>query len=421
MPAAPTDTSVDVAALQRRVLRVLVGGQMVGSAAMGASVTVGAFVVQDLLGSQTAWAGVATATVTAGAAVFARVLSTVMQRAGRRPGLVGGYLLSCVGGLITALAVQLDQLWLFLVGALLFGAGQAANLLARYAATDLAPEVHRSRAMSTVVFASTWGAVFGPVMIGPAERAGEQWFGLHRYAGPWLFAAILFGLAGLNAWLRLRPDPLLLANRLRPETERPARQSLGAALATATSTPEARLGLIAMVISQTTMVAVMAMTPVHMKLHGHEDVSQYVVSLHIAGMYAFAPLIGRFSDQRGRRAAIVVGAAVLVGATVIAAASGDAYLLLFPALWALGVGWNFGLIGGSALLTESVPIASRVGVQGAADLTMSVCGGVAGFSSGFVRKALGFHLLATGATLLAGLMLVVGYSAWARSRVATAS
>lgn len=413
--------SEEVARVQRRTLRVLAVGQMVGSAAMGASVTVGAFVIQDLLGTNSAWVGIATATVTFGAAVFARLLSGLMHRHGRRPGMQAGYGIAALGGVIAAVAVELGWLGLFLTGLALFGGGQASNLLARYAATDLAEPEHRGQAMSQVVFASTFGAVFGPVLIGPAERAGQAWFGLSKYSGPWLFAALLFAAAGANTAVNLRPDPLRLANERRSASYvAPIRSSLAASVRLAMGSAPARLGVAAMVISQFTMVAVMAMTPVHMKLHGHEDVSQFVVSLHIAGMYAFAPLVGRFADRRGRQVTIEIGAAVLVGSSLLAALSGDAYLLLFPALWALGVGWNFGLIGGSSLLSESVAAEHRVGVQGTADLLMSVCGGIAGFTSGFIRKAFGFHLLAAGATVAAGLMLVAGYTAVARARRAAA-
>ena len=88
---------------------------------------------------------------------------------------------------------------------------------------------------------------------------------------------------------------------------------------------------------------------------------------------------------------------------------------LFPSLWLLGIGWNFGLIGGSSLLIESVPAAQRAAVQGSADLAMSFCGGLAGFSSGFIRRAVGFHILATLATVAAGLLLVAAASARSRS------
>lgn len=410
--------AIDREALQRRTLRVLTSGQIVGAAALGAAVTVGAFVLQDILGATTPWAGAATATVTTGTAFMSQVLSRSMQRRGRRIGLQAGYLLAAVGGVVAAVGVETARLVVFLLGLFLFGSGQASNLLARYAATDLATFETRSRAMSRIVFASTFGAVFGPILIVPAERAGESWFGLHEYSGPWLLSSLAFALAGLNTALRLRPDPLLTAAQLDGTTVTgpapPVR--IGATVRTMMRRPDARLALIAMVISQMTMVAVMAMTPMHLKLHGHEGISTYVVSLHIAGMFAFSPLVGRFSDARGRIATILVGAAILVVSTVIAALSGDVEQLLWPSLWLLGLGWNFGLIGGSSYLVDSTPADERVAVQGTADLAMSFCGGIAGFGSGFIRKAIGYHLLATTALIAAGILLVIAYSAWRREQ-----
>jgi MFS family permease len=423
-PTPAPDDLVAIAALQRRTLRVLAVGQIIGAAALASAVTVGAFVVQDVLGQETPWAGLATATVTLGTAVMSQVLSRRMQGRGRRPGLQLGYALAVVGGLVAALGAEQEQLGVFLVGLFLYGSGQSANLLTRYAATDLAVPDERSRAMSRIVFASTFGAVLGPVLIGPAERAGQAWFGLDRYTGPWLFSAMFFGAALANTAIRLRPDPLVASERLAVHAataggravEPPQRRGLGTALAAIRAAPGARLALGSMVVSHAAMIAVMAMTPVHMKLHGHETLSQYVVSTHIAGMYALSPLVGRFSDRRGRLPAILVGSVILAVSTVVAAASGDVELLLFPALWGLGLGWNFGLIGGSSLLIDSVDPADRVTVQGAADLLMSLCGGLAGFASGFVRRAIGYHMLANLATLAAGALLIAAFLAFRTSR-----
>lgn len=412
---APPIVALDPAermALQRRTLRVLASGQVVGAAALASAVTVGAFVIQDILGQDTPWAGAATATVTTGTAFMSQSLSRLMQRRGRRAGLQLGYGLAVVGGLIAAAGAQLDSLVLFLVGLFLYGNGQASNLLARYAATDLAKPEERSRAMSRIVFASTFGAVLGPLLIGPSQYAGENWFGLHRYAGPWLFSSMFFTAATINTAVRLRPDPLIAAGGIDGRTgDSRAPRRIGATIRSINRQPPARLAVLAMVISQVTMVAVMAMTPVHLKLNGHEGVSQYVISLHIAGMYAFSPLVGRYCDQRGRLPTIQIGAALLVAATVLAAVSGSVEQLLFPSLWVLGLGWNFGLIGGSSLLIDSIPATERVGVQGVADLLMSFCGGLAGFASGFIRRAVGFHLLASSATIAAGLLLVTAYTA----------
>jgi len=148
------------------------------------------------------------------------------------------------------------------------------------------------------------------------------------------------------------------------------------------------------------------MTPVHLKAHGHESTSPYVISLHIAGMFAFSPIVGRLADRGGRHLTIVVGAVLLVFATVLSAASGDEAALLFPALLLLGVGWSCGLIGGSSLLVDSVPDVVRVKIQGRADLLMSLLGGVAGFSSGFIREAIGFHFLSLVGTALAGALAI---------------
>ena len=205
------------AAIQRRTLRVLTTGQVVGAAALAAAVTVGAFVVQDMLGDETAWAGIATATVTTGTAFMSQVLSRRMQRRGRRPGLQLGYGLAVVGGLIAAVGVERSSLAVFLVGLFVFGNGQAANLLARYAATDLAEPDERGRAMSRIVFASTFGAVLGPLLIGPAEARRGGVVRPRRYTGPWLFSAALLRRSRCSTpRVRLRPDPLVIAGGARP-------------------------------------------------------------------------------------------------------------------------------------------------------------------------------------------------------------
>ena len=421
-PSPHVDDAASLDALQRRTLRVLALGQIIGAAALASAVTVGAFVVQDVLGQNTPWAGISTATVTVGTALMSQVLSRHMRGRGRRPGLQLGYGLAVAGGVIAALGAERSQLVVFLVGLFLYGSGQSANLLTRYAATDLARPEERSRAMSRIVFASTFGAVLGPVLIGPAEHAGEAWLGLERYTGPWLFSAAFFAAAWINTAVRLRPDPLLVsaaaAAAEAPGTAAEACGGIGAGLRALRAAPSARLALASMVVSHATMISVMAMTPVHMKLHGHESLSQYVVSTHIAGMYALSPLVGRFSDRRGRVPAIFAGSAILVASTVMAALSGDVELLLFPALWGLGLGWNFGLIGGSSLLIDTVRPADRVTVQGTADLLMSLCGGLAGFASGFVRRAVGYHMLATFATLAAGALLVTAFLALRTTRPA---
>ena len=406
-------------ALQARTLRVLVTGQVVAAASLSAAVTVGAFVIQDILGQQTPWGGLSSATFTMGSAFMSQVLARVMSKRGRRVGLEYGYSLAIAGGLIAGFGVNRNSLVFFLLGLFLYGSGQASNLLSRYAAMDLAAPDQRSQAMSYILFGSTFGAVFGPVLIKPAEQIGVDTFGWSLYTGPWIASAFFFVFALANVAVRLRPDPLQISGGLvSQQGVGVVTPNLGAALRIISGIRNARVALASMVISQVTMVAVMTMTPVHLKIHGHEGVSPYVISLHIAGMYAFSPLVGKFADRHGKLQSISVGGVLLVAATVMAALAGDAATLLWPSLWLLGLGWSFGLIGGSSLLVESVPEGSRVTVQGAADLLMSFCGGMAGFSSGFIRKAFGFHMLSNLGTVLALVLVVIGIRRLTSTRIA---
>jgi len=171
----------------------------------------------------------------------------------------------------------------------------------------------------------------------------------------------------------------------------------------------ARLGLVAMAVSQAAMVGVMTMTPPHMKDHDHADLSAIVIAVHIVGMYGLAPVVGRQVDRFGANRAIRVGAVALGGGTVATVIAGYVPALMFVGLFLLGLGWNIGLIGGSTLLTESVPAHTRVEVQGTSDLTMSLCGATAAFGSGFVKESFGFHLLANGAAALAAALLVLAW------------
>ena len=396
--------------IQKRTLRVLIVGQIAGSAALSAAVTVGAFVIQDMLGQKTPWGGIASATVTIGTAFMAQMLSQLMLRQGRRRGLMLGYSLALIGGVIAGFGVEQQSLAIFLSGLFLFGNGQSANLLSRYAATDLAKAENRGAAMSKILFASTFGAVFGPILIKPAEHLGQTLFGWNLYTGPWVFSGLFFITSFINAALRLKPDPLVVSGgiALRKSVDKDvAQDERFSVLRFLSSSPKTRLAFYAMVISHVTMVAVMTMTPVHLRQHGHETVSAYIISLHIAGMYAFSPLVGRFSDRHGRLNTLLVGCSILILSTVMSAVAGSNPAVFFPSLWLLGVGWSFGLIGSSSLLVDSVPIGYRVNVQGSADVAMSLFGGAAGFSSGFIRKAWGFPWLSMLGTIIVLFLLAV--------------
>lgn len=396
--------------VQRRTLRTLRFAQVPGQAAVAGVVAVGALLARDLLHGSDRFAGSGAAAFTFGSALLAVPLSAFMRRNGRRPGLMFAFGLGAIGALVAALGGQLRAFPLFLLGMLCFGGAQAATLQGRYVAADLATEHDRAKAIASVVVVGTLGAIFGPILAPLEKRVGVA-IGLDEFIGPFLFAS-LFLLVSLSIISRsLRPDPLEVNGQLDPHAERvrPSQQ-VRISAGVIRRSPLAPLGLAAMVASQTAMVAVMTMTPSHMKDHGNADLSAYVIALHIAGMYAFAPFVGRFVTHIGQVPAVMVGSVVLGLGTVVSTLAGYVPALIFAGLFLLGIGWNIGLIAGSSMLTGAVPPDSRVEVQGTADLTMSFCGGLAAFASGFIKQAWGFHLLADAATLLAGVLLVAAFS-----------
>ena len=411
-------STTDRAQLQRRTLTSLRLAQVPGQAGVAGMIAVVTLLASDLLGSDRL-AGLGSAAFTLGAALTMVPLAAFMRRRGRRPAMTGALLIGAAGAAIAATGGQARFFPLFLAGMVLFGAGHAATLQGRYVAADLAEPDEQATAIAAIVWVGTLGAAFGP-MLTPVEKDIGQWLGLDEFVGPYLFASGLFLVAAAVVWTQLRPDPLAVIGGIDPDAERarPIRQ-VRASVKVIASSPGATLGIAAMAISQGVMVGVMTMTPPHMKDHGHADLSAFVIALHIVGMYGLAPLVGRFVDRVGRVRAIEIGAVVLGGGTLSTVLAGYVPALMFIGLFFLGLGWNIGLIGGSSLLTSSVPDEARVEVQGTSDLAMSGLGALAAFSSGFVKDEFGFHLLANGAAFFAAALLA---GAWfTAARMATVS
>jgi MFS family permease len=391
-------------ALQTKILKVLMLSQTMGSAGISVAVAVGSLFIKQVKGGSK-WAGASSATVTLGGAIAGLALSGLMRQKGRRPGLTAGYILALLGGLVVVAGIELSSLWVFLFGSLFFGVGQGTNLLARYAAADVTLPSERASAMSLLMFGSTFGAVASLILVLPLRHLGSR-IGLKDLSGPYLFAVVLLVIALINTGARLHPDPLKVAGGVSPDAKGFQLPKIGHAISVIRSSRLATLGLTSMIIGQTAMVAVMTMTPLHMREHKHENVSAFVIALHVVGMYGFAPIVGRLSDRWGRLQVILAGAATMVVATLTSAAAGARPSILFVGLFLLGLGWSGTMISGTALLTDNVPVQEKVGVQGSADLMMSLCGGSAAFMSGLIKQALEYHYLSIiGAAITFSLML----------------
>jgi MFS family permease len=392
-------TGASQEALQRRTLRVLLASQVLSGVGLAAGVTVGALLVEDVVGS-TSLSGLSAALLTGGSAISAWLVGGLSDRSGRRRGLASGYVAAAVGGASVALAAVLDSTALLLLALLVYGAGSATNLQARYAGADLAVPERRGRALSTVLVATTLGAVAGPNVVEPVGRAAEQ-LGVPALAGPFALAALAYAAAALVLQLFLRPDPLLTARQIA------AGQVQGEKTPQVPDRLALRLGGIVMVVTQLVMVAVMTMTPVHMREHGHGlHETGFVIGLHVAAMFLPSPVTGRLADRFGS-GPVAIGAALslVLSGVVAAVAPAGSVALLAIALVLLGLGWNLGLLAGTALVAGAVGPERRALVQGRLDVAVALAGATGGLSSGFVVAATSFSTLSAASSVLALLVL----------------
>lgn len=389
--------------IHRRTLAVVVLSQAFGGAGLAAGISVGALIAQDMLGTD-ALSGLPTALFTLGAALTAFLLGRVTQRAGRRLALGFGFTAGGVGAIGVIVAAQIDSPILLFASLFIYGAGTATNLQARYAGTDLAPAERKGTAVSIAMVATTIGAVAGPNLIEPLGGLAVN-LGLPALTGPFLLAAVAYILAGVVLFAMLRPDPFLLARAL--ETQDAAESA--AALKKSSPAAAARLsrlvlvGALVMVISQIVMIAIMTMTPVHMRAHDHSmGAVGLVIGLHIAGMWLPSLVTGMLVDKIGARmTAMSSGVVLLLSGMIAAFAPSDNLGALILALVLLGVGWNLGLVSGTTLVVMGTRPETRAATQGSIDVWINIFGAGAGAVSGVLMSAAGFGVLSIGGGIVA--------------------
>ena len=385
----------------------LIIAQLFSGAGIASGYAVGGLLAEEISG-RTAMAGFAQMSVILGAGLVAYPLAALAGRSGRRTALTLGFGIGTLGAGVVLLGVAVQFLPLFMLGMMMCGSSTAAGLQARYAAVDLADPAAAGRAMSLVVWATTIGSVLGPSFTEPGARLGDA-LGMNGLAGPYLISMTAFALATLAASTLARGvEPSTEDNIQIAGTAAPATLKLGAALRFALARPVPLFAIVTVVTGQMMMTNVMVMTPVHMD---HQEFSLgaigIVVSIHIAGMYALSPVFGWMADRWGPGTVIAAGTGVFILTITLgvidALAPVSSMVLLSVALLLLGVGWSMFLIGGSALLTSSVPTHAKIPLQGASDSAMNLGGALMAAMAGTVLETSGFlgiNLMATGVLLI---------------------
>lgn len=393
--------------LYKRTLVIVSISQMFGGAGLAAGITVGALLAQQMLGTD-AFAGLPTAIFTMGSAGAALIVGRLSQRYGRRIGLATGFMVGGLGAIGVVIAALTNSVMLLFASLLIYGAGTATNLQARYAGTDLANEKQRATAISMTMVMTTFGAVAGPNLIGVMGDFALS-IGIPELAGPFILSAAAFLSAGLILFVMLRPDPLIIASKI--ETYKQEHTYKGHSVSTKSITNKrgVTVGAIVMILTQVVMVAIMTMTPVHMEHHGHglNEVG-LVIGFHVGSMYLPSLVTGMLVDKIGRTAmSIAAGVILLISGVLAAIAPSDSLILLIVALSLLGLGWNLGLISGTAQIVDATEPSTRAKTQGKVDVFIALAGASGGAMSGMVVANSSYAALSLAGGALALLLIPV--------------
>ena len=395
--------------------------QSLFSAAQIAVGTLAAIVAARLAGTESV-AGLPSSITTFAQAFTALPIALLMGRFGWRLGLSFGYSLTVLGGALGVVAILQGSFPLLLASAALMGMGRASSDQSRFAAGEMFPEAERARMIGRIVFAGTIGAIGGPLLVGPSGRLMEA-AGLDGDIGPWVGMVVLCGLGTLITFFLLRPDPMIVARGLtkftspklaspelasperetpREEVQREESRQIVRPLSTLLMLPKVQLAVLAVLISQTVMVVLMVMTPLHMEhyQHSRENIS-LVIAMHTLGMFGLSPLTGYLIDRFGRIPMLFVAALTLAASALLAPVSTHQYVLA-AALFLLGLGWNFGYVSGASLLADTLKGKERASVQGINDTLVFLAAGIGSLGAGPLFDRGGYQLVS-----LAGLALPV--------------
>ena len=381
----------DIEQIQRRTVKVLALGQVLGGFGLGSVLSIGSLLAKDLSGSE-AWAGSAATFSTLGSAIWAIPLARLAYARGRRVSLALGAGFAITGAITVINAAGLRSFPLLLLGIFLLGAGSATSLQARFAATDIPSAGKTGRSIGLVVWATTVGAVTGPNLFGPGEELGKV-LGLAPLAGPFVFTVAAQTFSTLIFWFGLRPDPLKYAQQIQKDAGKAKHKiSFKSAIETLKAYPVARFAVLSIALSHMVMVSVMAMTPVHLEHLGYGIVIVgFTISLHIAGMYALSPLMGYLADKLGKIQTIFLGQIIFVAALLFAGFGHADRWMVTIGLTLLGLGWSAATVAGSALLSATLPAEEKTNVQGLSDSLMNLSGAFGGAVAGLLLASFQFE------------------------------
>ena len=320
-----------------------------------------------------------------------------MDRYGRVPVIVVGFILGAIGCGLTALGTATEQAVPVIVGFALIGSSGGVSLLIRTAAGDMYPPDRRARGIAYVLSGAVVGAILGPAVFSPIF-SGKEELEASVLTIPWLGAGVL-SLVALVLAVNVRPDPKQIGELMAPAAEGPVQPA--APLSEIVKRPGVIPALLAGFASMAVMVSVMNLTGY--VVVDHRDHAQHlifpIIGAHVLGMYALVLVIGPLIDRIGRTRALAIGLIVM--------AVSCAGIQVFEGVWmsgvllfGLGLGWNVSFVAATAQLADRTAPAERGKLLGANDLGSALLGAGLALLGGVALDLLGVTALAFGAAAL---------------------
>lgn len=389
----PAGTPADTPGLIRRNTWLLFLAQACLATGLTTASQLGSLIVYRLSGTA-ALAGLPSAVTALTVAAIGYPAGRFMDRRGRRPGLMMGFVVGAAGAVLVAFAVMSGRLIAYLLAAVVFSAGVAVGQLTRAAVADMYPSAHRAGAVGLVVTGGLLGGIGGPLLVAIGERVARA-AGGHPLAVPWFFVLGAFGVAVVALW-RLRPDPREIGRRIEdyfpgasdaPAVDpqngwqgTPARQ---ASVAEIIRSKPAQAAMVALASAQAAMTILMATSSLMMSLHGH---SMTTISLalmgHVVGMFALSVPVGRLADRVGRRPVLIAGAMLSALSGLMFTLGIHSAAIAMIAFYLVGLGWCLAFVAGAALLGDLSTASTRARVVSLSDVLTHASAMVSALISG---------------------------------------
>lgn len=370
--------SPDLNVSARRNARLLSAAFALGGSAAPIAISMGGLAGLYLLGDDKSLATAPVTGYNVGVALGALPAAMIMARIGRRLGFMGGATIGICGALLSCWAILQGDFWLFCVGMACSGMGGSFTQQYRFAAADQGTDDFKPKAISWVLVGGLFAAVIGPQtaiafrdLFAPVEFAGAYFAG----------AFLIFGSILVLAFLRF-DKPMSKVERQNADTGRPLMEII--------SQPKFMVSVICAVGAYALMSFVMTGAPLAMVSCGiSTDLATTGIMFHVMAMFAPSFFTGNLIARYGKERIVAAGM-VILAACAIVALMGITLAHFWVSLVLLGIGWNFGFIGATAMLTETYAPEEKSKAQGANDLILFSSVAFASLMSGQTLNAWGW-------------------------------